>query len=222
MRTKAGLLTPSVAALTVVAILATGFALGHLRDGVPFVGLVNPSHQQARAATPDDVTDPAEGIVPRGAGPYAAVIAQAAQTDVRSLPSGPSTTVSGARPTASGQTPDASSVDTGFEAADGSTGPDDDQDTGIPSPPESSWPGGGAVDAGTGSVTQGDADGEAATGDPAVDTDEQSGVTGSGQTPVGTPSVVIATLWESFAVSIAASWDGAQSESERSESVADD
>ena len=52
MQFKEGLLAPSIAVLTVVAIMATGFVLGEVRGGVPTVGLLGSAQQLASAAEP--------------------------------------------------------------------------------------------------------------------------------------------------------------------------
>jgi hypothetical protein len=63
MKTRTGLLMPSVALLTIVAILVTGFVLGQLRGGAPGVAILGAVQQFAAGAEASDTTAPADGFL---------------------------------------------------------------------------------------------------------------------------------------------------------------
>jgi hypothetical protein len=63
MRTRTGLLMPSVALLTIVAILVTGFVLGQLRGGAPGVAILSAVQQFATSAESSETTAPADGFI---------------------------------------------------------------------------------------------------------------------------------------------------------------
>jgi|WetSurMetagenome_2_1015567.scaffolds.fasta_scaffold70240_3 hypothetical protein len=68
MKTRAGLLMPGIAMLTIVAILATGFVLGQLRGGAPGVTLLGALQQFAAGAEPSDAVVQADGFIVADAG----------------------------------------------------------------------------------------------------------------------------------------------------------
>jgi hypothetical protein len=63
MKTRAGLLAPSVAVLTIVAILATGFVLGQLRGGAPGVAILDSVQQFAAGVEPNEAIAQADSLI---------------------------------------------------------------------------------------------------------------------------------------------------------------
>lgn len=67
MKIKARLLMPSLAALTVLAIMGTGIVLGQLRGGVPWVTLLGSAAEFAAAAEADAIVVADSGLFEDGA-----------------------------------------------------------------------------------------------------------------------------------------------------------